>query len=494
MENILNQKIVLNPSYTLLQDKDRILLTYKNDSAYKYFYQSIHPMHAILFSFFDGEKKLNESIYQVSEYFSIASKVAYDLIIPFIENPKEVTIEYDGNFFTFPENLLKINLNDIKRNDIDRQTLLISEPFNFKRRRLSIPRSILFVIGTKCITDCVYCYADRKTKFTNLSLKRIISIIEDAKNIGVCNFVLSGGEIFLHNDWKEILEKLIESGYDPEISTKVPVSKKIVEVLSQIGIKKIQVSLDSVNPTILRDTLNINENYCSEMIDGIRNLNKSGIGITIKSTLTKETCTVENINGITDFIADLECVNKYTITTSGYSHYKSLDDYHSYRPTIEQIKVLESYIPSLKRNSKIPIVFDNQANLESELSNYKSFKNRSLCTANVDGFIILPDGKVTICEELYWNEDFIIGDLSTNNIMEVWESSRAISLWDLKQELFPIDSPCKICQDFINCRQGLGVCWKEVIAMYGKKNNLFPDPRCPHAPIPINAAYYNINL
>ena len=42
---------------------------------------------------------------------------------------------------------------------------------------------------------------------------------------------------------------------------------------------------------------------------------------------------------------------------------------------------------------------------------------------------ILPDGKVTICEELYWNEHFIIGDVTKQKYcrsMELCKSSRLV--------------------------------------------------------------------
>lgn len=36
---------------------------------------------------------------------------------------------------------------------------------------------------------------------------------------------------------------------------------------------------------------------------------------------------------------------------------------------------------------------------------------------------ILPDGKVTICEQLYWNSHFIIGDVQRTNLKDILEKS-----------------------------------------------------------------------
>ena len=36
---------------------------------------------------------------------------------------------------------------------------------------------------------------------------------------------------------------------------------------------------------------------------------------------------------------------------------------------------------------------------------------------------ILPDGNVTICEQLYWNSHFIIGDVQRTNLKDIrWPS------------------------------------------------------------------------
>ena len=137
---------------------------------------------------------------------------------------------------------------------------------------------------------------------------------------------------------------------------------------------------------------------------------------------------------------------------------------------------------SVSGDLPFPIYNDNQLFISEELYNYKSFKERSLCTANVDGFVVLPDGKVTICEELYWNPDFLIGDLNHMSISDVWNSPKALSLWNIHQDSVPSDSACRECQDFRECRLKKGVCWKFVLAAYGRENPFYPDPRCPKAP------------
>ena len=110
------------------------------------------------------------------------------------------------------------------------------------------------------------------------------------------------------------------------------------------------------------------------------------------------------------------------------------------------------------------------------------WENRANCTGNRDGFIILPDGRVTPCEELYDHPAFIMGDLKIQSIMEIWNSPNAIALNFPDQSLVN-DGPCQSCQDFIQCNSVKGRCWRDILKAYGLNKSHYPDPRCPLAPV-----------
>lgn len=77
--------------------------------------------------------------------------------------------------------------------------------------------------------------------------------------------------------------------------------------------------------------------------------------------------------------------------------------------------------------------------------------------------------------------EFIIGDLKKQTIRELWTSQKALSLFQQVQSTFPDDSACKNCEDFVECRQGKGVCYKNILKAYGIANWQYPDPGCPRA-------------
>ncbi|MCD8288099.1 MAG: radical SAM protein [Porphyromonadaceae bacterium] len=367
---------------------------------------------------------------------------------------------------------------------------MIHPPYDFKSMRANYPKRILFVINLTCATDCFYCYADKRHNYVPMLTGRICELIDEARSIGVVSFDLSGGEVLLHPDWEIILGKLLKHGYKPYVSTKVPVSEDTIKRLKNIGVRKIQISLDSLDPELLANTINVGKSYADNIKETVLTFDRYGFDIVLKSTLTKTTCNRENVRDLLNFAAQFRHVSRYTCSSVGYSHFKGVRAFKEMIPSVAAVKDLESYLTSVKEDYKFEILDDLNAETSACMNDYPSFKKRSFCSGNLTSLIILPDGKVTICEELYWDKNFILGDLTQSSIMEVWRSDRAKYLSRLRPENFPKDSPCATCEDFQNCRNDRGICWKETIAVYGRNNWLFPDPRCPFAPAMINDVYY----
>jgi radical SAM protein with 4Fe4S-binding SPASM domain len=169
---------------------------------------------------------------------------------------------------------------------------------------------------------------------------------------------------------------------------------------------------------------------------------------------------------------------------------KGESDFINYRSSKSQLKRIYDYLDGLKL--ECPILYRSliTTNEQSKNKNKLFFQNRVLCTANHSHLFILPDGKVTICEQLYWNPRFIVGDLTKQSISDVWNSNEAKNLYYLTQDRISKESHCSICNMFQKCREELGgVCWKETIAAYGDEKWDYPDPNCPFSPTVTNQVF-----
>lgn len=85
--------------------------------------------------------------------------------------------------------------------------------------------------------------------------------------------------------------------------------------------------------------------------------------------------------------------------------------------------------------------------------------NGAVCSALSSHLFILPDGKVTICEQLYWNPRFIIGDAKKSGLKEIWQSPEALHLCNLSRKDLSRQSKCKACtylKNASNTETGVG--------------------------------------
>lgn len=159
--------------------------------------------------------------------------------------------------------------------------------------------------------------------------------------------------------------------------------------------------------------------------------------------------------------------------------------FDSFRTSDKFINNLKKYIDNVYSNYEFEILVSDGDVPDDYLPEVRKqrFNHRAFCSGNTKSMVILPDGRVTICEELYDHPKFIIGDLTKQSILEVWNSDEAINLFKLQKKALNPQSACKQCDELEYCRQGLGVCWKTVLMAYGDENWDFPDPRCPKAPV-----------
>lgn len=471
-------KYILNTRYRLLNDKNRILILSGTDNGIQFTF--LHPVQAILLSYFTGEKTFGQVVIEVENDLGIVRRDLEHFMASFIEN-KQRMLKYDNFYYKIPPRVLVKNRKNEVRKDMDRALFLIQPPYDFSTIRLNVPRSMLFVINTICRTDCIYCYADRKTVYRPLPVARILQIIEEAKAIGMTAFDISGGELFLHKDWEVILEKAIACGFDPFVSTKIPLSGKTIDRLKQIGGKKLQVSLDTLDEHLQTNNLKCAKSYVSNMKKCITELIDKGIEVHIKSTLTRYTCTPDNVSQLLDFINPMNGIKSFSLTAISYSRYMPPGRFEAIRPTLAQLRRAQDCIREQKRKNLLVEWDFRDVHYANEYANKAEFDKRDNCTGNIAGFVLLPDGKVTICEGLYWDANFIIGDLSRNSIMQMWNSPEALSLFGLRKENISQGSPCIQCGELDKCRSGLGVCWKDITAYYGDDKWDYPDPRCPNA-------------
>ncbi len=452
----------------------------------------IHPVHAMVLSFFDGTLGRTEATDKAAEYLSVSRDTVENFVDSVTENRKQVYVKWEDRHIVFPPyTIIYTDSANDRRYDPE---AFAYEKADIRMGRHHTVNDITLMLTTECRTDCIYCYAAKGGRGKDLGEEKILNLIDEAKALGVRSFDIIGGDVFAYrHGWRNIVRKLYDAGFDPYLSTKVALTEDDIKYLKDAGMKDIQISLDTLVRENLCRIVRRSENYFEDIKATLAALNRHGIKINIHTIVCSVNSSIEDMDSIYDCIKELENVEIWRIDAASYSLPKGMEGFRSYKPEKETLVRLHKAI-SERRYDIAPIysglVNTDKALEKREIKSAAFFKDRILCSALYSHLFILPDGQVTICEQLYWNPRFIVGDVRRQSLAEIWNSPRSMELYNLSRADVSAESACKKCRYFTECRHEMGgVCWKYVVAAYGDEHWDFPDPSCPWAPEPLHDVF-----
>lgn len=242
-----------------------------------------------------------------------------------------------------------------------------------------------------------------------------------------------------------------------------------MQFLAKLKVRDIQISLDSCIEEHLIESINVRKGYVAEMLKSLMLLEKYGILVKVHSVLTKYTKDIADMRSIYNVLKNLKNIEDWHVVKGEETLYPRTDysnieiDSLSYNNIVNYLKDLSDssgmsiHYPKLEQIQIVNNTIDKLKQAESH------FFNRAFCSGLFSSLYILPDGQVTMCEQLYWNKRFIIGNVKSNSILEIWNSKEAKSLYEIKQEDFPEDSLCHSCGKFKECRTFRQVCYRDII-------------------------------
>lgn len=427
-----------------------------------------------------GDYEYEKSIQAIGDSLHIAPKAIEKFVKQLISNQE------NKEFRLSDTQAIVLPCNPLIETE-EKPTPSVHESFGFtglceyKIKRPDVPISTNLMVTTKCTTDCVYCYANRNLH-PDLSTEKFLDIITELHSQGTINLTLTGGDIFARPDWEIILKHVRELGYKPFLSTKTPLTLEQVKYLRELGYEEIQFSLDSSDIAILKQMIKVGPNYIDKVKNFFGYCDELGLNILIRSVLTKINASIDKVHSLYNLLLEYPCVKEWIMTPAFFSKYKE-EGYKSLE--VENDDLVRVYEFSKEEGHPFRIGLNKINKKGYELKQFSSaeeyVRRNQICMANVTCLSILANGDCSVCEMLYDNPDYILGNVTESSVSEIWNSEKALNLYTMTQSEFPALSACHSCSVFEKCRNGFGkrVCYLD-IAKTGKEM-WEPDPRCPNA-------------
>lgn len=149
-----------------------------------------------------------------------------------------------------------------------------------------------FELTSRCNLSCQMCYicksaGDIEAKKRELSAKEWIALGQEAVKAGTLFISLTGGEIFLREDFKEIYEAYTKMGFNITLNTNgTLITPKIASWLGNIAPSQIDITLYGASRETYQKVCG-NPDAFNATLEGIALLQDQGINVRIRSTIIK---------------------------------------------------------------------------------------------------------------------------------------------------------------------------------------------------------------
>lgn len=153
----------------------------------------------------------------------------------------------------------------------------------------------------RCNLRCFYCMPEEGIELTEkenvMTLEEIISLTRTFRDLGVDTVRLTGGEPLVRKNFGYLVEELVKLGVNLKLTTNGIVLDKYLELFDKIGLRKINLSLDTLDKA--KSVFITKRDYYDRIMQNLEKALELNMQIKLNVVLIKGV----NDNEINDFIA-----------------------------------------------------------------------------------------------------------------------------------------------------------------------------------------------
>lgn len=353
--------------------------------------------------------------------------------------------------------------------------------YDLPRGRLDRPLGVNIALTNRCVTNCRYCYAERN-RCREMSLSELRTVFDELFANDIYLVDITGGDLFARGDALDVLDEMVKRQFVFFISTKSFISQEVAERLSSMGIGKpalpphlirpLQFSVDSADHTIAAHLVR-RPNYLEKIVESVRNVIRAGCSPRVKAVLTSRNANAAE--GVVDLFSHLG-VCDFQFVQYGRSFFRHDD---SLFLTLEQKQLLLATTNKLKsRFPHIDLSIQEDTSLGGvRCATWDQWRQRAVCSGGRTNMVVKPNGDVTLCDQMPHQREYVMGNVLTDGVLNVWNSPLIRSFNNPSRASF-LGAACFSCSEFDACHDDRqGYCYRDALFAYGTIYEAPPD--CP---------------
>ncbi len=345
--------------------------------------------------------------------------------------------------------------------------MALSQPYDFL---------IQWHLTERCNLKCRHCYQEGRNleELSQDEIYRVIDEISDMLKVWhedydldfSPSFNVTGGEPFLRAGFFDILERLVQTGFEIYIlSNGTCITRDMAQRIVALGVHGVQISLEG--PEEIHEHVRGRGSFAAAL-QGVRNLLQAGVRVSLNATISRLNAGY--------FPEMVELARALGVPRLGFSRLvpsgrgKDLLDEMLTRDETKQFyeRVLSMQVEGLEIATGDPMAaqLNSPAPSDDETGAFPA----GGCAAGVSGLTILADGTVTPCRRL----PIPLGNVRENALREIWATSPVLE--QLRDKTL-YQGKCGNCPRWSACRGCRAIAYASALAQ-GNPDFLAPDPQC----------------
>jgi len=348
-------------------------------------------------------------------------------------------------------------------------------------RVMRTPKSVDIDITDRCNLRCQYCYfytspADIKQ---DLSLENWLRFFEELNRCAVLEVCLAGGEPFIREDLKEILEGIVRNKMRYNIlSNGTLITDGIAEfIASTRRCNHVQVSIDGSIP-ITHDSFRGKGNFY-KAIEGIRRLQRYKVAVAVRVTIHRQN--VGDLENIAKLLLEEIGLPGFSTNSAGFMGLCQKNTEQVQLTTEERRLAMNTLLALTKKypgrvSAQAGPLAEAQGWLEMEKARREgldSIPGRGYlvgCGCTFSKIAVRTDGVIVPCNMLSHIE---LGRINHDQLEEVWQKNE--ELWKIrKRRSIPLKE-FEFCKDCVYINYCTGNCPALAYVLVGEVDHPSPD-------------------
>lgn len=368
-----------------------------------------------------------------------------------ILNEKKIKLDWDG-FWKFCEMIVPFDLL-VKSDKILYSYSRIKPSKKLNRYEVpvsSTPLDIEMHLTHKCNLKCAHCFQEsspKSYKYGELSVNQWTSIFQQLEDNCVRSITISGGEPLFYPNFIPLFREIVNKRFNLTILTNgTLVNNENISLLSRPNVY-LSISLDGHNSEI-HDRLR-GKGAFEKVLNNIKRLIKYGAKVSLSYTINSY-----NYQYLKE-IVELAChLHVKAIVFAFTDRIGRAMENLNLILTAEERKIVKDSFIILEQKYKDSIELRLMEVASSET--FQFVPNQIFCSAGTVRAAISSEGKLYPCIYAFEHKELIIGDLTKEQLKDLWEDTKNWELYrgGIKLEQIAVCNNCKLNKKCAlkNCR------------------------------------------